>query len=492
MFINCGLLPMFGNVYLIAFLICLFLSPPPYSYTPFLVITKNVMITCTGIKCDGTTGVGRKIGVTTYDTQHYQPEHQPCQQQEQQVQQHQQPRNSMTCHTSHQLQQQQIKQHQPHQSQHQEQGHDRTIYSLHQLQQQQRQELQQHMNGPCARPPIPNPQIQQTTHGSHLTRNTIIPNVRSTPLLRAVRGRGKGRRRCYGWSKGRGSGKGQGKVRDMENISPLTIRVAPRTSAMSSSCPPGATNTYYNTSLLHPSPFRVVCNKNTMSTHLSVPSSQSQMTPKAVSTQLSLPSGQSLVIYGESSMMAQPAPSQSSVTPGQAIVIHNQNPTTSKPLPTQSLVTSSQPLVICCQPQIFSPQVVISTTLAASGKSTVTTWGRSVIAGRGEAGKGGTGTVAVGGYRSSVVDTGRVIPCTTLNLMSTPSGNHNVQVPEECKVGSGSSAQNTLFKRKGEESGMESGSSSVVHAERVQRSLIPVPASGIKLLFLRSNKRVCV
>lgn len=474
---------MFVICHLIAFLICPFLSPPPYSYTPFLVVTKNVIVTCTGINCDGTTGVGREIAVATC-----QPEQQLCQQQEQQVQQHQQQRKSMTCHTSHQLQQQHIKQHQPHQSQHQE--HDMTVYSLHQLQQQQGQELQWYMHGHCAKPAIPNPQIQQTTHGSSLARNTSISNARSTPFHRGRRGRGRGRKRGNGWSRGRGRGRSQGK--GTENIPPQTIIVVPRTSAVSTSCPPGATNTCYYTSPLLPSPLRVVCNKKTVSTHLSVPSSQSQITPKAVSTQLSVPSCQPLVIYGQSSMIAKPAPTQSSVTPGQAIVIRSQYPTTSKTLPTQSSVTSSQPLVICRQSQIFSPQVVVPTTLAASGKSTVTTRAGSVIVGRGMAVKGGRGTIAMGERGSSVADASRVIPCTALNLMSAPMGNRNMQVSEECKARSGSSSQNTLLKRKSEESGMESGSSSVVHAERVQRFLTPVPASGIKLLFPRSNKRVCV
>lgn len=441
-----------------------------------------MIITCTGINHDGTKGVGREIAVAPYGTHLYQPEHQLYQQQQQQVQQHQQQRENMTCHTSHQLQQQQIKQHQPHQSQQQE--HNVTMYSLHQVQQQQQQKLQQPMHSHCARPAIPNPQIQQSTHGSHSTRNTIIPNIRSTPSHRSGRGRGKGR--------GRGRGRGQVKGRGTENIPSQTITVAPRTSAVSSSCPPVATNTCYYTSPLLSSPLRVVCNKKTVSTHLSVPSSQSRMIPNAVSTQLSVPSSQSLVIFGQSSMMAKPAPAQSSVTPGQAIVIRSQYPTTSKTLPIQSSVTSSQPLVICRQSQTFSPQVVIPTTLAASGKSIVSSRGRSVIAGRGMAVTGARSTVAMGGRGNSVADAGRVTPCTALNQMPTPMENHHMQVPEECKTGSGSSSQNTLLKRKGEASGMESGSSSVVHVKRVQRHLAPVPTSGIKLLLTRSNKRVCV
>ncbi|KAK4321734.1 hypothetical protein Pmani_007474 [Petrolisthes manimaculis] len=434
---------------------------------------------------DGTAEVAREIVVPLCNTHQYQQEHQLQQphqqyQQQQQEKQHQQHGNNITIHSSNQLQQQQIKQHQLYQPQHQQQhGHSVALNSMHQLQQQQPQKPQHQIQRQYAKPGVPYLQIQQTTLGPQLTRATIAPNIRSTPA----------RVSCVVSSRGgKDRGKRKGRGQDRKNVNPHTIILATGTSAVTSTCPPGTTSTCYYTSPMLPSAVRVLYNKQPVPTQLSVPSSHSQMVPKAVTTQLSIPSSQSLVAHSQSPMMSKTVPIQSSVTSSQPLVIRSQ----SQIFNPQAQVTYSSPVMA------GRPPLVVVSTLAAGGKSMVAAGGGSVIAGRGVVVRGRRGTVVTrGGQESSAPVGEKGISSTTLNIMSTPMRHHNLLVPEvswkrkneDCKTGSGSSSVHTPVKRNKEESGMESGSSSVI---RVQRFLTPLPASGIKLLFPKSNKRICV
>ncbi|KAK3879512.1 hypothetical protein Pcinc_015922 [Petrolisthes cinctipes] len=260
-------------------------------------------------------------------------------------------------------------------------------------------------------------------------------------------------------------------------------RIRTRTTYLTTSFAPvqSTTRTCYYTSPMLPSAVRVVYNKQPVPTQLSVPSSYSQIVPKAVSTQLSIPSSQSLVAHSQSPMMSKTVPIQSSVTSSQPLVIRSQ----SQIFNPQAQVTYSSPVMA------GRPPLVVVSTLAAGGKSMVAA-GRGVVVG----GRRGT-VVTRGGQENSAPVGERGISSSTLNIMSTPMRHHNLLVPEvswkrkdeDCKAGSETSAVHTPVKRKKEESGMESGSSSVI---RVQRFLTPLPVSGIKLLFPKSNKRICV